>query len=55
MDLKNLPELSREALSMLYDYLNKHREHIDYARLQTTPTINPSPSLEAADVPELTD
>lgn len=34
MHIKDLPESSRDALSKLYDYLNKHREHMDYTRLK---------------------
>jgi hypothetical protein len=30
MKIKDLPESSRDALSKLYDYLNKHRKHMDY-------------------------
>ena len=34
MKIKDLPESSREALAKLYDYLNRHREHMDYQRLK---------------------
>jgi hypothetical protein len=33
MKIKDLPESSRDALSKLYDYLNKHRNHMDYKEL----------------------
>jgi hypothetical protein len=32
--IKDLPESSRDALSKLYEYLDKHREHMDYRRLK---------------------
>jgi len=34
MKIKGLPESSCDALAKLYEYLNKHREHMDYARLK---------------------
>jgi len=34
MKIKDLSESGRDALAKLYDYLNKHREHMDYARLK---------------------
>ena len=34
MKIKDLPESSRDALSKLYDYLNKHCKHMDYKRLK---------------------
>jgi hypothetical protein len=34
MKIKGLPESSRDALAKLYEYLNKHREHMDYAKLK---------------------
>lgn len=34
MKIKDLPESCRDALSALYDYLDKHREHTDYTRFR---------------------
>ena len=34
MKIKDLPESSRDALSKLYDYLNKHCKHMDYKTLK---------------------
>jgi hypothetical protein len=34
MKIKDLPESSRDALSKLYDYLNKHCKHMDYKRVK---------------------
>jgi hypothetical protein len=34
MKIKDLPTHCRDALSTLYDYLGKHREHTDYMRFR---------------------
>lgn len=34
LELEGLPDGAREALQKLYDYLDKHREHLDYERFK---------------------
>jgi hypothetical protein len=34
LDLEDLPDSARQSLTTLYNYLDKHRDHIDYARFK---------------------